>query len=39
MGTEEVFKNPDAVRETQIRLAEVERDLTDKNKEWEEFAG
>ena len=28
-----------AVRETQIRLAEVELDLTDKNKEWEEYAG
>jgi ATP-binding cassette subfamily F protein 3 len=35
MGSEEAYKKPDGLRETQFRLAEVERDLEDKNREWE----
>jgi hypothetical protein len=35
MGSEEAYKEPDGLRETQFRLAEVERDLEDKNREWE----
>jgi len=37
MGREEVYKNPDSARDTQIRLAEVERDLEEKNSEWERY--
>ena len=33
---EEVYRDADAVRETQTRLAEVERDLEEKNLEWEQ---
>jgi len=35
---EEVYKNPDSMKEAQFRLAEVERDLDKKNQEWESFA-
>ena len=37
MASEEVYKNPDQLRDTQYRLAEVERDLDDKNREWEQY--
>ena len=35
LGREEVFRKPEAMREVQVRLAEIERDLEDKNLEWE----
>jgi len=35
---EEVYRNSEAMREAQFRLAEVERDLDQKNQEWESFA-
>ena len=38
LASEEVYKDPDAMRDTQYRLAEIERDLDDKNREWEEWA-
>ena len=38
LASEDVYKNPDAVRDTQYRLSEIERDLEDKNREWEEWA-
>ena len=38
LATEEVYRNADAMREAQFRLAEVERDLDEKNQEWESFA-
>ncbi len=37
MTSEEIYKNPDELRETQFQLAEVERDLEDKNREWEQY--
>jgi len=37
MASEDVYKNPDQLRDTQYRLAEVERDLEDRNREWEQF--
>ena len=38
MGTEAVYRDHEAARETQFRLAEIERDLEHKNAEWERFA-
>ena len=37
MATEEVYKEAESLREAQFRLAEVERDLEDKNREWERY--
>ncbi|MEM7308406.1 MAG: ATP-binding cassette domain-containing protein [Planctomycetota bacterium] len=37
LGTEEVYRDPEALKERQYRLAEVERDLAEKNLEWEEW--
>jgi ATP-binding cassette subfamily F protein 3 len=37
LGTETVYRDPTALRETQTRLAELERDLEQKNLEWESF--
>ena len=37
LAGEDVYKDPDAMRERQYRLAEIERDLEDKNREWEEW--
>ena len=37
MASEAVYKDHDQLRETQFRLAEVERDLDDKNREWEQY--
>ncbi len=37
LGTEAVYRDPAALRETQTRLAELERDLEQKNLEWESF--
>jgi tetrahydromethanopterin S-methyltransferase subunit G len=34
MTTEAVYLDPDALREHQFRLAEIERDLESKNEEW-----
>ncbi len=39
MGTEEVYRDAHKARETQLLLAEVERDLEEKNLEWERYAG
>jgi ATP-binding cassette subfamily F protein 3 len=39
LGTEEVYRDPSSARETQVRLAELERDLEEKNLEWERYAG
>ncbi len=38
LGSEAVYKDPSASRETQIRLAEIERELEQKNEEWERWA-
>ncbi len=38
MTTEEVYSDPDKLRETQYELAEVERDLETANAEWEAWA-
>jgi ATP-binding cassette subfamily F protein 3 len=38
LAREEVYKNADAMRDAQVRLAEIERDLEDKNRQWEEWA-
>ena len=37
LGTEAVYRNPEALKERQFRLAEVERDLDEKNLEWEKW--
>jgi len=34
---EEVYRDPQAARETQIELAEIERELEQKNSEWESY--
>ena len=39
LGTEAVYKDPNLLRDTQLDLAEVERDLEEKNTEWERYAG
>jgi hypothetical protein len=36
--TEEVYRNASRMKEAQIRLAEVERELEVKNSEWESWA-
>ncbi|MFT5285329.1 MAG: ATP-binding cassette subfamily F protein 3 [Planctomycetota bacterium] len=38
MADEDVYKNSDLLRETQYALAEVERDLEQKNAQWESWA-
>jgi ATP-binding cassette subfamily F protein 3 len=35
LGEERVYKDASAVRDTQLRLAEIERDLEEKNAQWE----
>jgi ATP-binding cassette subfamily F protein 3 len=35
LATEEVYRDPEATREAQFRMAEVERELEEKNLEWE----
>jgi hypothetical protein len=35
LGEERVYKDATLVRETQLRLAEIERDLEQKNADWE----
>ncbi len=37
LATEEVYRDPDALKDAQFRLAEVERDLEEKNLEWERW--
>lgn len=37
MTTEEVYRDADKMRECQMRLAEVERDLEERNQAWEEW--
>ena len=37
LGKEEIYKDPDATRDVQVRLAELERDLEEKNAEWERY--
>ena len=39
LGEESVYKDANRVRETQHRLAEIERDLEQKNAEWEAMIG
>ena len=38
MDSPEVTFDPDALRDAQYRLAELERDLEEKNAEWEQWA-
>jgi ATP-binding cassette subfamily F protein 3 len=38
LASEKVYRDPDAMRDTQYRLAEIERDLEAKNRQWEEWA-
>ena len=38
LAQEDSWKDPDTLRERQFRLAEVERDLEEKNTEWERWA-
>jgi ATP-binding cassette subfamily F protein 3 len=38
LGTEEVYKDQEAARETQFRIAELERELEEANEEWEQWA-
>jgi ATP-binding cassette subfamily F protein 3 len=38
LATEAVYRDSDAMKERQVRLAEIERDLDDKNAQWEEWA-
>ena len=37
LATEEVYRDPEALKEAQFKLAEVERDLEQKNLEWEHW--
>ena len=39
MGQESTFKDADKLRDVQMRLAEVERDLGETTSEWEQYAG
>ena len=39
MGEETTFKDSDKLRDVQMRLAEVERDLGETTSEWEQYAG
>jgi ATP-binding cassette subfamily F protein 3 len=39
LSTEEVYRDQVELKETQLRLAEIERDLDEKNTEWEQFIG
>jgi hypothetical protein len=36
--TEGVYRNPEKLRETQVRLSEIERDLALANEEWTNWA-
>jgi len=38
LGTEEVYKDQEAAREAQFRIAELERELEEANEEWEQWA-
>jgi ATP-binding cassette subfamily F protein 3 len=38
LGTEAVYRDPAALKERQVRLAEIERELEARNAEWEEWA-
>ena len=38
LGTEEVYRDQEAARETQFRIAELERELEEANEEWEQWA-
>ena len=38
LGSEEVYKDADLLRDKQMELAELERDLEEKNAEWEKFS-
>ena len=38
LGTEEVYKDQEAAREVQFRVAELERELEEANEEWEQWA-
>ena len=38
LGTEAIYRDAEAMKERQVRLAEVERDLEEKNAQWEEWA-
>ena len=37
--TEEVYRNGTKLRDVQMRMAEIERDLTQANEEWERWIG
>ena len=37
LGTEAVYRDPAALKQRQVRLAEIERDLEEKNSEWEQY--
>jgi ATP-binding cassette, subfamily F, member 3 len=38
LTSEEVYRNASKLRDTQMRIAEVERDLADANREWENWS-
>jgi ATP-binding cassette subfamily F protein 3 len=38
LATEAVYRDPEATKDRQLRLSEIERDLDTKNAEWEEWA-
>ena len=38
LTSEEVDRNAAKLRDTQMRIAEVERDLADANREWENWS-
>jgi len=39
LGTEEVYRDQEAAREVQFRIAELERELEEANEEWEQWTG
>jgi len=38
LTTEEVYRDPERLRETQTTIAELERELTEANERWENWA-
>ena len=38
LGTKEIYRDQDAAREVQFRIAELERELEEANEEWEQWA-
>ena len=38
LADEKVYRDPGKMRDAQYRLAEIERDLEEKNAEWEAWA-